>query len=402
MKQRPYVVVTGAHGFIGNHILERMLMTDLGELQSGRVMANAPDFKPRTAQLRFSQQSEASWSSEGSEGQLTSAASSLDVWAVDLPEAAARPTAHRFAQSSRVKIVFLKQLLHELRSASHPPVAVIHNGACSSTVEKNPEVFAELNLASSQELWNFCAEFQIPFIYASSAAVYGDGSHGFSDRLEHTSHYQPLNLYGQSKLDFDRWALEQSQRPSAWFGLRYFNVYGPFESHKGGQASMVYHGYQQATRQGVIRLFKSNTPRYSDGGQLRDFVYVKDIVKITQYLLSLSLRPQQAVGTGLPRSSASVAGASSSPSKPTLTSGFVNVGTGKARSWNDLAAAVFDAIAVPKKIEYIDMPDNIAGQYQNFTCAEISTLRALGYDASMTPLEEGVRDYIQRYLMRGL
>ncbi|NBW82715.1 NAD-dependent epimerase/dehydratase family protein, partial [bacterium] len=351
MEQRAYVVVTGAHGFIGNHILEKMLTADIEELKQAPDFGGVNSEKPRTAQVRFSQQTHVPQSS-------------LDVWAVDLPESANRATAHRFAQSSRVKIVFLKDLMKELQAASHPPLAVIHNGACSSTVETNPAVFAELNMASSQDLWNYCAEHNIPFIYASSAAVYGDGLKGFSDAAGSASGYTPLNLYGHSKLDFDLWAMAQSNAPSFWFGLRYFNVYGPFEGHKGGQASMVFHGYQQATRTGAIRLFKSNTARYGDGDQLRDFVYVKDITRVTMHLLKLALSQH------LP------------PTAQNLLSGksrgcFLNVGTGEARSWNHLAGAVFDAIAVPRKIEYIDIPGNIAGQYQNYTCADISNLRAL-------------------------
>lgn len=376
MEQRAYVVVTGAHGFIGNHILEKMLTADIAELKQAPVIGDSEQQKPRTAQVRFSQQSSVPQSS-------------LDVWAVDLPESANRTTAHRFAQSSRVKIVFLKDLMKELQAATHPPLAVIHNGACSSTVETNPAVFAELNMASSQELWNYCSEKNIPFIYASSAAVYGDGLKGFSDASTSASSFTPLNLYGHSKLDFDLWALQQSKAPPFWFGLRYFNVYGPFEGHKGGQASMVFHGYQQATRTGAIRLFKSNTPRYGDGDQLRDFVYVKDIVRVTMHLLKLALSQRIP-----PMAQNLLAGAGHGC--------FVNVGTGEARSWNHLAAAVFDAIAVPRKIEYIDIPGNIAGQYQNYTCADISNLRTLGFESKFTTLEEGVREYVQRYLMRGL
>jgi ADP-L-glycero-D-manno-heptose 6-epimerase len=368
--------VTGAHGFIGNHLLEKMLSVDLSDLTADPLSRGESHSKPRTAQVRFSQQSPLP-------------PESLDVWAVDLPESMTRPTAHRFSQSGRVRILYLNDLMQQLQTATHPPLAVIHNGACSSTVETNPAVFAELNVGSSQALWTYCAEHGIPFIYASSAAVYGDGNSGFSDSKELNGTYKPLNLYGQSKLDFDAWALEQTRAPSFWFGLRYFNVYGPFEGHKGGQASMVYHGYQQATRTGAIRLFKSNTPKYADGDQVRDFVYVKDIVRVTVHLLSLALSGK------IPDSAQALL--------PARSRGcFVNVGTGQARSWNDLAAAVFDAIAVPKKIEYILMPDNIAGQYQNYTCAQLTTLRALGYEAPLTSLEQGVREYVQRYLMRGL
>ncbi len=372
MTTAPYIVVTGAHGFIGNHVLEKLLMTDLSELQRPTGGTAAVASSPAGSQVRFSQQS-------GSSPRV------FDLWAVDLPESAARNTAHRFAQSSRVKIVFQKDLLSTLRAAPQPPLAVIHNGACSSTVERNPAVFAELNVGSSQELWNYCAEHGVPFIYASSAAVYGDGLKGFSDLPENCAQYRALNLYGQSKLDFDLWAMKQQSTPTLWFGLRYFNVYGPFESHKGGQASMVFHGYQQATRNGVIRLFKSNSPIYTDGNQLRDFVYVKDIVKVTLYLLGLALRGEKPV---LP---------------PQTRNGcFVNVGTGSTRSWNDLAESVFDALSLPRRIEYIEIPENISGQYQNYTCADLSVLRQLGYSHTFTSLQEGVREYVQRYLMRGL
>ncbi|MEY2986558.1 MAG: hypothetical protein RJB13_79 [Pseudomonadota bacterium] len=371
MDKRPYIVVTGAHGFIGNHILEKLLMSDLGTLTEVGAGVTG-EVSSKTAQVRFSQQT-------------PTPNRVFDVWAVDLPESAVRQTAHRFAQSSRVKIVFLKDLMEKLHTMPHPPLAVIHNGACSSTVERDPNVFAELNLRSSQDLWTYCAEKQIPFVYASSAAVYGDGLLGFSDSLAQSAQYRPLNLYGQSKLDFDLWALAQSHTPSLWFGLRYFNVYGPFETHKGGQASMLMHGYQQATRTGAIRLFKSNTQKYGDGEQLRDFVFVKDIVKITMFLLRMGL---------------------ASSSRPASLKGgsgcFVNIGSGETRSWNELAAVVFAALSLPCRIEYIEIPENIASQYQNYTCADLSTLRSLGYDSPMTSLGEGGREYVQKYLMRGL
>jgi len=369
--KRPYIVVTGAHGFIGNHILEKLLMSDLGMLTDGGdgISDNAHS---TTAQVRFSQQQ-------------PKPSRVFDVWAVDLPESAVRQTAHRFAQSSRVKIVFLKDLMNQLKTMPHPPLAVIHNGACSSTVERDPNVFAELNLRSSQDLWTYCSEHRIPFIYASSAAVYGDGSLGFSDASVHCHQYKPLNLYGQSKLDFDLWALAQPQTPSMWFGLRYFNVYGPFETHKGGQASMLFHGYQQATRSGTIRLFKSNTSTYGDGEQVRDFVYVKDIVKVTLFLLRKGL-----TNSSLP------------PSVNEKNGCFVNVGCGETRSWNELAAVVFDALSLPCRIEYIEIPENIAGQYQNYTLADLTTLRSLSYESPMTALSVGGREYVQKYLMRGL
>lgn len=372
MENRPYVVVTGAHGFIGHHILEKMLMSDLETLIHDEQDGQSEKVPSLSSQVRFSQQ-------------IAPISKVFDVWAVDLPESVSRPTAHRFAQSSRVKILFQRDLLSALKQAKQPPLAVVHNGACSSTVERDPAVFAELNVGSSQELWNYCAENKVPLIYASSAAVYGDGLRGFSDSLDQSAGFEPLNLYGHSKLDFDLWALKQSKTPPCWFGLRYFNVYGPFENHKGGQASMVYHGYQQATRAGTIRLFQSNTQQYIDGEQVRDFVYVKDIVKVTMFLLGLALRKDSVVLPQLPKNGC-----------------FLNIGCGETRTWNELARAVFDALSLAPSIEYIPIPENIASQYQNYTCADLTALRKLGYRSEFTPLAQGVREYVQRYLMRGL
>ncbi len=367
------VVVTGANGFIGTHIVEALLKRTWGELVS-------PGARPRTATLRFS-----NFDAPPS----PDADVPLFVVGVDLPESAGRPNASRFAGSSRYRYLTHVALLEELEAGRLVPSAIVHNGACSSTVETDPRVFATLNVEYSQRLWRVAARLGVPFLYASSAAVYGDGTRGFSDAVEMCSKYEALNLYGKSKLDFDLWALAQGEdAPPAWFGLRYFNVYGPFEAHKGGQASMVLHGFQQVTRTGTFRLFASTTPEFGDGEQKRDFIFVDDLTRYTILLLSCALRgvrdgaafPPAHVGRGL----------------------FVNLGTGSARTWNDLARGVFAALSIPERIEYIQMPESLARQYQNYTRAEHVGLERLGLPVAFTDLAQGVRTYVRRYLARGL
>ena len=258
-----YVVVTGSNGFIGTNIMDKFLKLDLTH-DLGLPKGKLP---------RFSDES------------YEESNNLLDIVAVDLTSSLTRKVSQRFAGSSRVKFVPHNELIQFLKTQKNPPIAVIHNGACSSTTETNWEIFQELNLGYTQNLWNYCAEQNVPFIYASSASVYGNGEFGFSDAKPENSKFTPLNKYGKSKHDFDIWALQQDKKPPFWFGLRYFNVYGPFESHKEGQASMAFHGFNQVVKTGKVRLFKSLHPDYVDGGQKRDFIYVKDIVGITVELL---------------------------------------------------------------------------------------------------------------------
>jgi len=359
-----YVVVTGANGFIGTNVVEAFLSIapeDLG------VQDGSSPKPPR-------------FSSFGERPYRTG----VDVIGSDLPESLARPAASRFAGSVRYSYIPHDQLVDHLRSLAEPPLVVVHNGACSSTVETNPEIFARLNVGSSQTLWQYCAEYGVPFLYASSAATYGDGTQGFSDKKEDCHLYTALNLYGKSKLDFDLWALEQAIAPPVWFGLRYFNVYGPYESHKGGQASMVYHGYHQALKTGSIKLFESNSPQYGHGEQERDFIYVEDVVDVTLKLTKWALFHKQ--------------------NNPIAGKGcFVNVGRGKPETWNTLARSVFAALELPARIEYIPIPDSIKRQYQNYTCADLSTLHRILGEGGYLPLsfEEGIQRYIKRHLMRG-
>jgi ADP-L-glycero-D-manno-heptose 6-epimerase len=262
-------------------------------------------------------------------------------------------------------------LIDRLEAEGMTPDWVIHLGARTDTTEFDYAVHEKLNLHYSQAIWEYCCRHQIPLIYASSAATYGDGRNGYSDAEDQLSNLHPLNPYGLSKHQFDCWAKEQAKHPPHWFGLKFFNVYGFREAHKGRMASMVYHGYNQIRSQGFVRLFKSHRPEYVDGGQQRDFIYVKDLVRVIQWLM-----------------------------EATPNSGIYNLGTGVARSFNDLIGSVFQAMGLPVRIEYIDMPSDLRESYQYYTQATMEKLRKAGYPFPFYTLEEGVFDYVQQYLMR--
>lgn len=246
---------------------------------------------------------------------------------------------------------------------------VIHLGARTDTTEFNKQIFDELNLGYSQEVWKLCTEFGLPLIYASSAATYGDGELGYSDDHSIIPQLKPLNPYGDSKNDFDKWALKQEKQPYFWAGLKFFNVYGPNEYHKGRMASVVYHAYNQISETGGMKLFRSHRPDYTDGGQLRDFVYVKDVAKVILFLM-----------------------------QHRQNSGIYNLGTGQARSFLDLTKAVFKAFQTPENISFIDTPADIRDKYQYYTQADMSKLRSIGYSAPFTSIEDGVSDYVLKYL----
>lgn len=250
--------------------------------------------------------------------------------------------------------------------------AVIHLGACSSTTEQDFDYLWSNNFEFTRSLWNFCAEKQIPFIYASSAATYGDGRQGFDDCGDIDA-LRPLNGYGYSKQLFDLWVKHQATVfPPQYVGLKFFNVYGPNEYCKGSMASMVYHGYKQIKERGTIRLFKSCDPNYADGEQLRDFVYVKDVCAVILWLL-----------------------------EHREISGLYNVGTGRAQSFRELAEATFHALGMEPRIEYIDMPEQLREKYQYYTKAEMGKLRQAGYNRPFMTVEQGVADYVQNYLDKG-
>lgn len=246
---------------------------------------------------------------------------------------------------------------------------VIHLGARSATTEKDWNILLKLNLNYSKSLWSICATNNIPFIYASSAATYGNGEFGYGDDLQNISQLRPLNLYGKSKQEFDLWQLEQKERPPFWAGLKFFNVYGPNEYHKARMASVVMHAYNQIEVSGEAKLFKSYKEGVKDGEQLRDFVYVKDVVEVIYFLM-----------THKPKSD------------------IYNVGTGKARSFYDLVNSIFIALNKKTNINFIPMPEDIRQKYQYYTCADINKLRNVGYNKEFSSIEEGVKDYVLNYL----
>lgn len=271
---------------------------------------------------------------------------------------------------------------------------IFHLGARTDTTEFNKAIFDELNVKYSQDIWHFCTKYRIPLVYASSAATYGLGEFGYEDSHEIVSKLKPLNPYGDSKNEFDKWVLERcfgsaqqpvgtkgrslspsdvrmnsTERPPFWAGLKFFNVYGPNEYHKGRMASVIFHAFNQISESGSMNLFRSHRPDYSDGGQLRDFVYVKDVINVCLFMMEH--RPE---------------------------SGLYNLGTGKARAFKDLAAATFSALNKEVKINFIDTPEDIRDKYQYFTEADMSKLMRNGYQTPFHTLEEGVKDYVQNYL----
>jgi len=247
---------------------------------------------------------------------------------------------------------------------------VIHLGARTDTTEFDYSVFEKLNLNYSKNIWNICTNYGIDLYYASSAATYGDGALGYDDDLEIIDKLQPLNPYGLSKNEFDKWAIKQINKPRHWAGFKFFNVYGPNEYHKKRMASVVFHGYNQIKDEGKIKLFKSHRPDYKDGEQKRDFVYVKDVIKVLFWFLEH--RPENSI---------------------------YNLGTGTARSFIDLAKSIFSAMNIKENIEFIDMPKDIRDKYQYFTEANMTKLHNIGYNYSFYSLENGISDYVKNYLM---
>jgi ADP-L-glycero-D-manno-heptose 6-epimerase len=249
---------------------------------------------------------------------------------------------------------------------------VIHLGARTDTTEFNTSIFDELNVRYTKSLWNICSEHSIPFIYASSAATYGAGEFGYNDNHQLPFQLKPLNPYGISKNEVDKWALSQDKAPPFWAGLKFFNVYGPNEYHKGRMASVVFHAFRQITEKGSLKLFRSHRTDYEDGKQLRDFVYVKDIAQVIRFLMDS--RPEN---------------------------GLYNLGTGKARTFIDLAHATFAALNKKPDIQFIDIPEDIRNNYQYFTEANMQKLKKAGYTQPFISLEDGISDYVKNYLLVG-
>lgn len=254
---------------------------------------------------------------------------------------------------------------------------VFHIGARTDTTEKDVRIFDELNLNYSKDVWKACTRYAIPLIYASSAATYGLGEHGYDDRHDIVRDLHPLNPYGVSKNNFDEWALEQRQRPPLWVGLKFFNVYGPNEYHKGRMASVIFHTVRQIKATGMMKLFRSHRPDIANGHQSRDFIYVKDVVNICYFFYRKAVQD----------------GASAS------LSGLYNVGTGQARTFLDLATSTFRAMDLEPNITFIDTPADIRDTYQYFTEANMEKIRAIGYDQPFYSLEKGIEDYVRNYLL---
>ncbi len=249
---------------------------------------------------------------------------------------------------------------------------VFHLGARTDTTEFDTDIFDALNLNYSKRIWRDCSKWKIPMLYASSAATYGMGEFGYKDDHHLIRKLLPLNPYGESKNNFDKWVLGQKSAPPFWAGIKFFNVYGPNEYHKGRMASVVFHAYNQLKTIGKVSLFRSHHPDYSDGEQLRDFIYVLDAADVLMFLMNT--RPE---------------------------SGIYNLGSGKARTFNALARSTFAATNQPEAIEYVDTPKDIRHKYQYFTEAEMYKLRNTGYAKAFKSLEEGIEDYVKNFLSKG-
>jgi ADP-L-glycero-D-manno-heptose 6-epimerase len=247
---------------------------------------------------------------------------------------------------------------------------IFHIGARTDTTEFNWAIFQELNVDYSKAVWQGCVKYQIPLIYASSAATYGLGEHGYDDDESKIHLLKPLNPYGDSKQVFDVWALEQKEKPFFWAGLKFFNVYGPAEYHKGRMASVIWHAYNQIKSSGEMKLFRSHKPTFKDGEQMRDFIYVKDLVDVCYWLMHHR-----------------------------KNSGIYNLGSGKARTFLDLAKATFKAMDVEESISFIDTPADIRDKYQYFTEANMSKLKSIGYTKKFHTLEEGVEEYLEQLVV---
>ena len=263
-----------------------------------------------------------------------------------------------------------KEFIDWLKENEHFVQFIFHIGARTDTTEFDKAIFDELNLNYTKEIWDVCVDFGIPLVYASSAATYGLGEYGYEDNHDIVDQLKPLNPYGDSKNEFDKWALAQEKQPYFWAGLKFFNVYGPNEFHKGRMASVIFHTFNQINETGGMKLFQSHHSDYKDGEQLRDFVYVKDVVDVCLFLLHHR-----------------------------KDSGLYNLGSGKARTFLDLVTNTFNALNKEPNISFIPTPEDIRDKYQYFTEANMNKLISIGYDKPFHTLEEGVEDYVKHYLL---
>lgn len=258
-----------------------------------------------------------------------------------------------------------------LDNNQHEVEFIFHLGARTDTTEFDRELLWRLNTDYSKKMWEKCANYQIPIVYASSAATYGLGENGYDDNEKLIPQLEPLNPYGESKNEFDKWVLKQEQKPFYWAGLKFFNVFGPGEEHKGRMASVIWHAFHQIRKTGKMKLFRSHNPKYKDGEQSRDFVYVKDVADVMLFLMHHRKDP-----------------------------GIYNLGSGKARTFLDLTRATFRAMGETENIEFIDTPEDIRDKYQYFTEANMAKLKAIGYEKPFHSLDDGVEEYVREYLMK--
>jgi len=264
-----------------------------------------------------------------------------------------------------------RELFFDWLNNNHNKVEFIfHIGARTDTTEFDKSIFDKLNLDYSKQIWDSCSQYGIPLIYASSAATYGLGEFGFDDDHTIIDSLKPLNPYGESKNEFDKWVLHQKNTPPFWTGLKFFNVYGPNEYHKDRMASVIFHAYQQIEKTGKMKLFRSHKPEFNDGEQKRDFIYVKDLIDVLFFFMETQEK-----------------------------SGIYNLGTGKARTFLDLARATFKAMGVKENIEFIDIPEDIREKYQYYTQANMQKLTAAGYIVPFSTLEQGIDDYVKYFLL---
>jgi ADP-L-glycero-D-manno-heptose 6-epimerase len=281
------------------------------------------------------------------------------------PEKKANYSSKKYAQ-----LIERSEFIMWFRANASGVSHVFHIGARTDTTEFNKAIFDELNVNYTKAIWEICSQNKVGLTYASSAATYGLGEFGYDDDETKIPLLKPLNPYGDSKNEFDIWALQQKQTPPVWFGFKFFNVYGPNEFHKGRMASVIFHAFNQINEKGFVKLFRSHDPKYKDGGQLRDFIYVKDLIDVLIFSYKNKIR-----------------------------NGIYNLGSGTARTFSDLANATFKALGKEPKIEFIDTPIDIRDKYQYFTEANMKRLADAGYKRSFTSLEEGVNDYVKNYLV---
>jgi ADP-L-glycero-D-manno-heptose 6-epimerase len=280
--------------------------------------------------------------------------------------------AANIADKKYLQLVHRESFFEWLSTTPYDVKYIFHLGARTDTTEMDYAVHKKWNLDYSKKVWELCVQKGIALVYASSAATYGNGEHGYKDDHAIVNQLAPLNPYGVSKNEFDIWALQQTSFPPFWAGLKFFNVYGPNEYHKARMASVIFHAFNSIRDTGTVRLFRSHNPNYKDGEQIRDFIYVKDVVSICVWLM------QQQPASGL-----------------------YNTGTGKARTFNDLVRAIFTALHKPESIYYVDTPLDIRDKYQYFTEANMDKLKAAGYGRPFYSLEDGVKEYVQQYLSEG-